>query len=67
MPLGTEIGLGPGHNVLYGDPVRRGKGHSSPHSQFVVYERSIGLSLGDIVLDGGISSSFSERTPILGA
>ena len=35
MPLGTEIGLGPGHIMLDGDPAplpprRDGKGHSSP-------------------------------------
>jgi len=34
MPLGTEIGLGPGHTVLDGDPVAPypppRKGHSSP-------------------------------------
>jgi len=28
MPLGTEVGLGPGHNVLDGDPYPR-KVHSS--------------------------------------
>ena len=25
MPLGTEVGLGPGHNVLDGDPVLQQK------------------------------------------
>jgi len=31
MPLGTEVGLGPGHTVLDGDPGHpHGKGHSSP-------------------------------------
>jgi len=29
IPLGTEVGLGPGHIVLDGDP--QGKRHSSPH------------------------------------
>jgi len=33
MPLGTEVGLGPGDIVLDGDPARPQKGHSSP-SQF---------------------------------
>ena len=29
MPLGMEVGLGPGHIVLYGDPASpREKGHS---------------------------------------
>ena len=32
MPLGTEIGLGPGHIELDGDPaIPHGKGHSGPH------------------------------------
>jgi len=30
MSLGTEVGLGPGHIVLDGDPAPLGKGHSSP-------------------------------------
>jgi len=30
MPLGTEIGLDPGHIVSDEDPVPHGKGHSSP-------------------------------------
>jgi len=32
MPLGMEVGLGPGHIVLHGDPASptlQGKGHSS--------------------------------------
>jgi len=29
-PLGTEVDLGPGHNVLDGDPAPSRKGHSSP-------------------------------------
>ena len=31
MPLGTEVGLGPGDIVLDGDPPPHGKGHSSRH------------------------------------
>ena len=30
MPLGSEVGLGPGHIVLDGDPAAHGKGHISP-------------------------------------
>jgi len=30
MPLGTEVGLGPGGIVLHGDPAPHGKRHSSP-------------------------------------
>jgi len=32
MPLGTEVGLGPGDIVLHRDPA--GKGHSSPSPLF---------------------------------
>ena len=31
MPLGTEVGLCPGHNVLAGDPAPPRKGHSLPN------------------------------------
>jgi len=31
MKLGMQVGLGPGHTVLDGDPVPHGKGASSPH------------------------------------
>jgi len=35
IPLGTEVGHGPGHIVLDGDPVSpNGKGHSSPTPRF---------------------------------
>jgi len=30
MPLGMEVGLGPGHIVLDGDPAPTPKGHSRP-------------------------------------
>ena len=30
MPFGTEVGLGPGHIVLNGDPALPKKGHSNP-------------------------------------
>jgi len=33
MPLGTEVGLGPGHVVSDGDPAPNGKGHSTPTFQ----------------------------------
>jgi len=32
MPLGTEVGFGPGDIVLDGDPAPHGKGHSSPRT-----------------------------------
>ena len=31
MPLGTEVGLGLGHNVLDGDPSPPEKGTAAPH------------------------------------
>jgi len=31
MPLGKEVGLGPGDVVLVGEPAPLGKGHSRPH------------------------------------
>jgi len=39
MPLGTEVGLGPGDILLDGDPQLppNGKGHSSPHVSAHVY------------------------------
>ena len=39
MPLGMEVGLGPGHTVLDGDPApaRPRKGHSSPQFSAHVY------------------------------
>jgi len=38
MPLSTEVGIGPGHIVLDGDPaLPHGKGHSSPHFSTHVY------------------------------
>jgi len=69
MPLGTEVGLGPGDIVLDGElaPLHR-KGHSSPHFSAHVYYGQTdgwirmplcmkeGLSPGDIVLDGGPNS-----------
>jgi len=38
MPLGTKVGLCPGHIVLNGDPaLPHGKGHSSPQFSAHVY------------------------------
>ena len=67
MPLGTEIGLGPGDIVLDEDPAApTKKGGHSPIPQFSVHVycgqtagwikmplgREVGVSSGDIVLDG---------------
>ena len=41
MPLDIEVGLGPGHIVLDGNPaLPNEKGHSSPPLTFSVYGRS---------------------------
>jgi len=37
MPLGMEVGLGPGHIVLDGDPAHPPKGHSTPIFSADVY------------------------------
>ena len=37
IPLGSEVGLSPGHFVLDGDPAPLGKGHSSPHISAHIY------------------------------
>jgi len=42
MPLGNEIPLGPGHNVLDGDPAPPEKGTTDPHfsAMSIVVKRS---------------------------
>ena len=66
MKLGTEVGLGPGHIVLDGDPAPHlpKKGHSSAHFLAHVYcgqtagwikvllGMDVGLCQDDTVLDG---------------
>jgi len=65
MKLGTEVGLGPGHSVFYGDPAPplSQKGHSTPILAHVCCGQTaewikmplgteVGLGPGDIVLDG---------------
>jgi len=65
MPLGMEVGLGPGHIVLdgYSAPPKRHSPQFSAHvycGQTAVCIRipfgtKVGLSLGDIVLDGDLA------------
>ena len=64
MPLGMEVGLGPGHIVLDGDRAPLPKGHSPP--QFLAHVccgqtagwikmplgTKVGFGPGDFVLDG---------------
>jgi len=65
MPLGVEVGLGPGDIVLDGDPAHPPKrGTAPPHFSVLVYYgqtagwikmpsgTEVGLSPGHIVLDG---------------
>jgi len=67
IPLGTEVGLGPGHIALHGDPAPPSERHSPnfwPVSVVVKQldgsrmplGRDTGLGPGDIVLDAGPSS-----------
>ena len=60
MALGMEVGLGPGHTVLDGDPAplpKRGQTRRNFRPIFIVAERlslgmEVGLNPGDFVLDG---------------
>ena len=62
MPLGMEVGLGPGHIVLDGNPAVPQDGHSPQFSAHVCCQTAgsikmslgtkVGVDLGDIVLDG---------------
>jgi len=63
MPLGMELGFGPGHIVLDGDPAPsapKGTSQSSPHISAHAYGgqtdgclgTEVGLGPGKIVLDG---------------
>jgi len=69
MKLGKQVGLGPGHNVLDGDPAPPPlKGTASQFSAHIccgqmaawmklVLGTEVGLSLGDFVLDGDTAPS----------
>ena len=63
MPLGTEVGLGPGDIVLDGDPSPPKKGAAAPTFRLMYCGQTagwiemplgteVGLGPGDIVLDG---------------
>jgi len=76
MPLGTVVGLGPGHNVLDGDPAQP-KGYTAPDFTTHVYYRQtggwikvplgteVGLGPGDIVRWGPSSPSENGTQPPL--
>ena len=65
MPLGMDLGLGPGHIVLDGDPAPPPKRGHNPHFSLNVcfgqtagwikmpLGTEVGLGPGDVVLDGG--------------
>ena len=74
MPLGTEVGLGPGHIVLDGNPAPPRKGHSSPPPIFgpcllwpngwmdqLPIRTEVGLGPGDIILEGDPATPAPER------
>jgi len=73
MPLGTEVGLGPGDFVLDGDPAPLPKrGRSPKFSAHVYYGQTagwikmvlgmeVGLSPGDFVLDGDPAAPFPKK------
>ena len=50
MPLGMEVGLGPGDFVLDGDPDPQQKGHSP-----------LGFGPGDFVLDGKLGTQLPQK------
>ena len=76
MPLGMEVGLGPGDIVLDGDPAPPPKKVHSPPTQFSahVYRgqtarwikmplgTEVGLGSGDVVLDGDPAPPCKKRT-----
>jgi len=79
MPLGTEVGLGPGHTVLDGHPAPppQERGTASEFSSHVYIVQMAGLikmplgtevgrSPGDIVLDGDAASAQRFTPPIFG-
>jgi len=56
--LGMEVGLGPGHTVLDGDPSRLlQKGHSTPHFSAHAYS---GQTAGWIKMPLGTEVKWSE-------
>jgi len=73
MALGMEVGLGPGHIVIDGDPASPLQKGAHPQFSVHVYcgqtavciritlGTEVGLSLGDIVLDGD-----AAPTPLMG-
>ena len=72
MPVGMEVGLGPGKIVLDGDPAVPQKGHSPQFSAHVYGVQTagrikmplgteVGLDPSDIVLDGDPSPHSPKR------
>ena len=76
--LGMEVGLGPGHNVLHGDPALPRKGHNSPQFSARVYcgqtvgwtkmplGTEVDLGPGHIMLDGDRLLPKRVEAPIFG-
>jgi len=78
MPLGVEVGLGPGHTVLDGDPTPPPpKGHSPQFSAYICWGqiagwikmplgREVGLDPSNIVLDGDPAPHKWGTAPVFG-
>jgi len=76
MPLGTKVGLGPGHIVLEGDPAPpKEKGRSPQFSAHVCCGQmagwikmplgtEVGLGPGDMVFDGDPAPPKEAQPPI---
>jgi len=72
MKLGTQVGLGPGHIVLDGDPAPLPKGHPQFSANICCSQRAgwinmplcmeVGLGPGDFVLDGDPASPREKGT-----
>jgi len=80
MKLGTEVGLGPGHTVLDGDPAPQKRGTAYPYFSAhgycgqttgwikMPFGMEVGLGPGHIVLDGDQAPSRKEHSspPLFG-
>jgi len=56
MPLGTEVGLGPGHIVLDGNPAPPAKGHAPQFSAHVCCGQTAGWIKTPLGAQVGIGS-----------
>ena len=78
MKLGVQVGIGPGHTVLYGEPAAAPpKGHSPQFLDHICCDQmagwikmalgmEVGLSPGHIMLDGDPALPKGAQPPIFG-